>query len=597
MTWAHLLKAGVDTPARASRNGLVRGLDLEDARASRGLIFVAFAGASIGLLSSLVHLSTGDTARAAFTAAVALPILSTLLVLRWTRRVDLSVHMLCAIFTLGLVASPFFSSHAPPIFIGMIVVPIAAASLGGVRAGLIWSLVSVVPLLASAVALADDARYATIAWNAAIVAGVCAVAALQMEHSRDEAMRELKLARDRAAQGAQIRAQAESALKDSQALFATAFHRTPAILVVTRFDTGEILDVNESFSRISGWRADEVLGRSLADLEVWTDRDVLAGLCKALRRDGSIQNVELGLRTKAGVPVSHLVSAEVIEFGGRACLLAQGIDITDRKRGEDALARSRAELELRVAERGEQLRASLVRLDEQQRLVAVGTLAAGIAHQINNPIGGIAAAAEFALLAREDATGTTIRDQALETVLAEARRCGRIVKSVLQFARDEPTRKWVEDLNPVVIRASEQVREYVEGRGGRLNITLTSDRLPVRMSPIDVEQAVVNLIRNGAESRKQGANVEVETRRVGDEALIRVSDDGHGIDEKLRARILEPFFTTRLGEGGSGLGLSVVHGVVSDHAGRLETETTTGLGTRFGIWLPLEWREHDRDAE
>jgi signal transduction histidine kinase len=247
----------------------------------------------------------------------------------------------------------------------------------------------------------------------------------------------------------------------------------------------------------------------------------------------------------------------------------------------------RGDLERRLEERGEQLRASLLRIEEQQRLVAVGTLAAGIAHQINNPIGAITAAAEFAIVSREDPDADRVRDDALETVLEEARRCGRIVRSLLQFARDEPTTKWREDLNPVVFRASEQVRTYVTQRGGRLRIELAREPLPVRMSPIDLEQVVVNLIRNGAESRESGATVEVESRREAGSAVLVVSDDGNGIDAGLRRRVLEPFFTTRLAQGGSGLGLSVTHGIVTDHGGRVEIESRSRSGTRVCIRLPL----------
>lgn len=267
-----------------------------------------------------------------------------------------------------------------------------------------------------------------------------------------------------------------------------------------------------------------------------------------------------------------------------------GIAVTLAERSrERALRRAReAQARAELEERGEQLRASLARLREQERLVAVGTLAAGIAHQINNPIGGIAAAAQFALLAGEGPDRDAIRQDALETALEESRRCGRIVKSVLQFSRDEPTVKWVEDLNPTVHRASELVRSYVNHCGGQLVIALCEEPLPVRMSPIDIEQVVVNLIRNAAESRSDGARVEVRTERGRGEALLFVTDDGEGLDCETRSRLFEPFYTTRQEEGGSGLGLSVVHGVVGEHAGKLEVETLDGGSTRFGIHLPLE---------
>lgn len=245
-----------------------------------------------------------------------------------------------------------------------------------------------------------------------------------------------------------------------------------------------------------------------------------------------------------------------------------------------------ADLERRLAERGEQLRASLLRNEEHQRLVAIGTLTAGIAHQINNPIGAITAAAEFACIARDDPDSEQVREHALATILEEGRRCGRIVRSMLQFAREEPAKKWLEDLNPVIVQGIEQTRSYVAERGGRLSILLWSEPLIVRMSPVDLEQVVVNLVRNGVESRKGGACVVVESRCEGNDAVVLVSDDGDGIDPELRQRVLEPFFTTRLVEGGSGLGLSVVHGILRDHGGRLEIENREGGGTRVRVRLP-----------
>jgi PAS domain S-box-containing protein len=557
------------------------------ARAADMIVLITWLGAVIGLLSTVVHYLNGNVERARFTAAVVIPILATPLVLRWTGKNRLAVHYLCAVFTAGILASPAFAENAPPLLVGLIGIPLAAVALGGSEVGLVWSVIAIVVVGTEAVSLSGDPVFGTVAWTIAIVTSICSIAAVLTERSRERTIRELQVARERAEFDARTRAAAEQALRESQRLVATAFQRTPAMLVVTEFESGEILEVNESFSQITGWSADEVLGRTLAEIGAWQNRHDQKSFRQAVSDHGSVQNMELELLTKSGIYVSHLVSAELIEIGGRSCLVSQAVDITERKRTEEALERARAELEARVEERSEQLRASLVRLEEQQRLVAVGTLAAGIAHQINNPIGGIAAAAEYALLARGDANAAEVHADALETILDEARRCGEIVRSVLRFARHEPTKKWVEDLNPTVASVSQRARDYVHRRGGRLDLKLTNEILPVRMNPIDIEQVVMNLVRNAAESSKEGVNVEVETRRVGHEARICVTDDGAGIDPQLLTRIMEPFFTTRLAEGGSGLGLSVVHGIIIDHAGQLDVESNIGSGTRLIVRLPL----------
>jgi len=306
--------------------------------------------------------------------------------------------------------------------------------------------------------------------------------------------------------------------------------------------------------------------------------------------EGTLREAEVPLRKRNGEELWLLASAENIEIDGRRCLLCQGVDITDRKHALEQLKAQRQELESRFAERGEQLEASRIQLRESERLAAVGTLTAGVAHQINNPIGGIAAATEFALMLDSDPEGfdserETVRTQALETALEEARRCGRIVKSMLKFARDEPTPKWVENVNGTVHRAAELSRSYVEGLGGKLDLEIWPGALPSMISPIDIEQVVVNLVRNAAESRPGGAEVRVVTDRGEDEIEISVIDNGSGIDGETRARIYDPFYTTRLEDGGSGLGLSVVHGIVKDHGGTLEVEPAVPEGTRFTIRL------------
>jgi len=124
------------------------------------------------------------------------------------------------------------------------------------------------------------------------------------------------------------------------------------------------------------------------------------------------------------------------------------------------------------------------------------------AHQINNPIASIMASAEYALLAapESDDGGTAIRDEALRSVISEAARCGQIVRNVLRFARQQPTARWIEDLVPLVGRTATLCRDDVADHGGELQISLHDTRLPALVSPIEIEQVLVNLIRNAAEA-------------------------------------------------------------------------------------------------
>ncbi|MBK7947780.1 MAG: HAMP domain-containing histidine kinase [Deltaproteobacteria bacterium] len=235
-------------------------------------------------------------------------------------------------------------------------------------------------------------------------------------------------------------------------------------------------------------------------------------------------------------------------------------EIDERKRATDALLQSEA-----------QLRAS-------ERLASIGTLAAGIAHEINNPVGSILAAAQLAQILRDDPSASSDIDAALGDIVNEAKRCGDIVRGVLQFAREERTDKWDCDLRDLVIRSVRLTTAFADKHGARLRTELPEPSPRVVANPTQMEQAIVNLIRNAIESGGSEVAVRVVSRAADRLVTIEVHDDGIGISEADRLRILEPFYTTRRATGGTGLGLSVVHGIALEHGGDLTIESRAGQG-------------------
>ncbi len=262
-------------------------------------------------------------------------------------------------------------------------------------------------------------------------------------------------------------------------------------------------------------------------------------------------------------------------------------DVTERKNAEEIAARYQDHLEELVEERSRALIESRERLREADRLAALGTLTAGIAHQINNPIGAILNASEFALLSREDADSRETFVTALEVCGRESRRCAAIVRSMLQFARDEEVDTQIEDLNRVARRACRAIAGYARERRATISLDLFETPLWVRMSVIEIEQALVNILRNSVESGDEGVRVRVRSGRRGDFAHVEIRDDGNGIKDRDLARIFDHFYSTRLNRGGTGLGLSVAHGIVSQHAGRLSVSSEVGRGSVFAMALPL----------
>lgn len=232
------------------------------------------------------------------------------------------------------------------------------------------------------------------------------------------------------------------------------------------------------------------------------------------------------------------------------------------------------------------LDASRDQLLQAERLASVGTLSAGIAHEINNPIGMMLLAAQSAMRLKDHPDGDEVVTRALKSVIDNAKRCGRIVTSLLQFARQEPTEKWPGDLNPIVERAVELIADYIDGQRTKVTLDLGQDLPQVQANPLEIEQVLINLIRNAAEADEAGVEVRISTTRTAQGVRLAVQDNGPGMTAEQRTHLFDPFFTTRRNRGGTGLGLSIVHGIISQHRGTIRVESRLGYGSTFIIDLP-----------
>jgi len=359
--------------------------------------------------------------------------------------------------------------------------------------------------------------------------------------------------------------------------------------------SGEISDANDAFLA--------PLGYSKADLPLdWREltapefREIDRWRAEATDPFRLPQPFEKEFLARDGRRVPMLLSLAQVA-PNTALMIAT--DLSERKQAEADRARHERELEETVAVRTRELLESRERLLESERLAVVGTLAAGVAHQINNPIGAILNCSEYALLCSGDEDARDTFERALRDNLAEARRCAQIVRSMLQFSRDQPTAKWVEDLNRVARRAQRAINAYAKDRRATVSFTTADEALLARISPIELEQAIVNVLRNAIESRPSGAEVSILLARRDKWATIEIADDGCGIPPENEERIFEPFFSTRTREGGTGLGLSVAHGILADHGGQIRIDSIVGTGTRVVMTLPIEQAppKHDFGTE
>jgi signal transduction histidine kinase len=261
-----------------------------------------------------------------------------------------------------------------------------------------------------------------------------------------------------------------------------------------------------------------------------------------------------------------------VRAGGEIGELAASFD-----RMAEQLAERTRELE---AERGRE------RLRHAERLAAVGSLAAGLAHQINNPLNNILLTAQDAL-GEEGPQAARVWRDALAASADEAKRCERIVRGLVAFARGEPGQKWREDAHQVLRRACELTADAAARHGATVELRLGREPAPVLANPIALEQALVNVLRNAIQSRP-GARVTLASERRARSVRLEIRDDGRGMDRSALGRLFDPFYTTRADEGGIGLGLSVAHRIVTDHGGEIRVASRPGEGTTVTVDLPLD---------
>jgi two-component system nitrogen regulation sensor histidine kinase GlnL len=362
------------------------------------------------------------------------------------------------------------------------------------------------------------------------------------------------------------------------------------VLAVDR--EGRIVAANETACRLLGYGVEEMLQEpaALYFRAPKGDGHVLPGACAAPEEP---REVEVATKNQDALPVSLRLLPLETESGALGGTLALFVDL----RGEKS--------------RDEQWR-------RRDRLASLGALAAGVAHEIRNPLAGIGASAQ--ILARRLPAGDA-RASFATLIVEEVARLDRIVESLLQFARPATPKLARQSLLPAMERAITLMHEPAV----RQKVSLVADRAErVPEIYVDVDQilqVIVNVVKNAIQAMPEGGEIKVgmgvkrkrlvERSAIGRRASdrlesarpipeqevveIRVQDNGPGIPAATLARVFDPFFTTRA--QGSGLGLSICQTIVREHGGVIAVESTVGQGTTVTIDLPVEKRHGDRRTD
>ncbi len=249
-------------------------------------------------------------------------------------------------------------------------------------------------------------------------------------------------------------------------------------------------------------------------------------------------------------------------------------------------------LEQKVHERTEQLARTQTAMARQQRLAALGQLAAGVAHEINNPLTGVLT---FAYLLRDKENVDKQDREDLDVIINETTRAGEIVARLLDFARERPSAKEPLSINDVIRQTVRLIRNQKKVEQITIEEHLKEDLPKVKGDKNQLEQVLLNLSLNACEAMPDGGTLTIRTSAQDGNVLVKVTDTGHGIKKEHLDRVFEPFFSTKPVGKGTGLGLSVSYGIVQQHGGSLEVDSVEGEGTTFTIVLP-SGREAQSDS-
>jgi PAS domain S-box-containing protein len=375
----------------------------------------------------------------------------------------------------------------------------------------------------------------------------------------------------------------EETLRVSEEKFSIAFQTSPYAITITRAADGKFLEINDSFTALTGIPREEALADSSLGLNLWVNVEDRQRVVAALRSGAALDWQEFQFRKKDGGIITGLFSARLIQLSQVPCILSSINDISERKRMEQKLQESNFRLEEAVSKTKLDLHEAQDKLVRQERLAVMGQLAGSVGHELRNPLGVISNAVYFLKLTQPEASGKV--KEYLDLIESEIRISDKIVTDLLDFSR-------VKSADRQVVEVSKLVGQTLERFPAPGNVTVKLDLPgglpPVFADPQQMMQVLANLTINACQAMPEGGVLTVsgEPSPVGGWVLVRVKDTGIGIPPENLQKLFEPLFTTKM--KGIGLGLAVSKRLAEANGGRLEVESQPGVGSTFTLVLPQE---------
>jgi two-component system cell cycle sensor histidine kinase/response regulator CckA len=370
-------------------------------------------------------------------------------------------------------------------------------------------------------------------------------------------------------------ARSEEAIRDSEARYRRLFEAAQDGILILDANTGLITDVNPFLIELLDYSREEFLGKALWEIGPFKDVAASKAAFRELQSQKFVRYDDLPLETRAGQSINVEFVSNVYRVNNKKVIQCNIRDITHRKRVE--------------------LTQQQVR--QAQKMEAVGQLAGGIAHDFNNLLGVILGYCEIL-------EGSTDLAEPSRKMIEQIHNAGisakDLTRHLLAFSRRQVLQLVFLDLNAIVKHTS-TLLDRLLGDDVTLNSVLSHDLGTVKADPSQIEQILMNLAVNARDAMPQGGKITIRTANVtidqayvkqhpylkpGPYVMLTVSDTGIGMDAETRARIFEPFFSTKVDGKGTGLGLSTVFGIVKQSMGAINVYSEPGHGTKFKVYFP-----------
>ncbi len=347
----------------------------------------------------------------------------------------------------------------------------------------------------------------------------------------------------------------EESLRSSEEFFSKAFNAAPISMCISTLAEARFIDINDNYCQVLGYRREELLGKTAYELGVWENLADRTHVGEKICQMESITDMEMSFRRKSGELRLGLYSAEGLTINGEACLLSMLIDITERKQMENEMNRL-------------------------GQLNLVGEMAAGIGHEIRNPMTTVRGYLQI-LRENEDYSKEV---EYFDLMIEEMDRANLIITEFLSLAKNKMVEQKLDNLNSIISTMLPLVQANAMIMDQTINLELNT--IPdLLLDSKEINQLILNLVNNALESMPAGGAVTVKTFINKTKVVLAVIDQGHGIERELLDKLGTPFFTTK--DQGVGLGLATCYRIASRHNAKIDLESSPN-GTTFRVSFPSQ---------